>query len=230
MKTQYSAVLFDLDGTLIDTAADFIACLNQLLTLKGKSPLAADKIRTVVSDGARAMITLAFNINEGEEGFESLKQQFLDMYIENIATHSRLFNSLDELINWCQQQNIPWGIVTNKPRKYSEPLLKALGLDNGISSLVCPDDVTNPKPHPEPMLKACKEMSINSQNCLYVGDHARDIKAGKNAQMKTVAAGYGYVHDKFEAQKWQADWTVNSSEDLTALLKTLLSPADKSPC
>ena len=95
MKTQYSAVLFDLDGTLIDTAADFIVCLNQLLTLKGKSPLAADKIRTVVSDGARAMITLAFNINEGEEGFESLKQKFLDMYIENIAMHSRLVNSFD---------------------------------------------------------------------------------------------------------------------------------------
>jgi len=225
MKTQYSAVLFDLDGTLIDTAADFIDCLNQLLILKGKSPLAADKIRTVVSDGARAMISLAFNINEGEEGFESLKQQFLDMYIENIATHSRLFNSLDEFINWCQQQEIPWGIVTNKPRKYSEPLLKALRLDIGISSLVCPDDVTNPKPHPEPMLKACKEMGVNSQSCLYVGDHARDILAGKNAQMKTVAAAYGYVHDKLEAQKWQADWTVESSEDLTNLLKTLLSPA-----
>ena len=230
MKTQYSAVLFDLDGTLIDTAADFIVCLNQLLTLKGKSPLAADKIRTVVSDGARAMITLAFNINEGEEGFESLKQQFLDMYIENIATHSRLFNSLDELINWCQQRNIPWGIVTNKPRKYSEPLLKALGLDNGISSLVCPDDVANPKPHPEPMIKACKEMNTNCLNCLYVGDHARDIEAGKNAKMKTIAAAYGYVHDKFEAKNWQADWIVDSSEDLTALLKTLLSPADKSPC
>lgn len=227
MKNQYSAVLFDLDGTLIDTAADFIACLNRLLILKGKSPLAADKIRTVVSDGARAMITLAFNIKEGDEGFENLKQQFLDMYIENIATHSRLFNSLDELVSWCQQHKIPWGIVTNKPRKYSEPLLKALGLDNGISSLVCPDDVTHSKPHPEPMFKACEEMNVNSESCLYVGDHARDIKAGKNANMQTIAAAYGYVHDKFEAQKWQADWTVDSSEDLTDLLKKLLSPSLK---
>ena len=224
MNTQFQAVLFDLDGTLIDTADDFVACLNSLLAFKGKSPLPADKIRTVVSDGARAMISLAFDIKEGDEGFDTLKQQFLDLYLENIATHSRLFSSLDEILNWCQRHGIPWGIVTNKPRKYSEPLIKALKLDGHIGTLVCPDDVTNTKPDPEPMFKACQEISVESQKCLYVGDHARDIAAGKNANMKTIAAGYGYVHDQHEALSWQADWTVDTSQELTELLKTLLVP------
>lgn len=223
MNNQYSAVLFDLDGTLIDTAEDFVACLNKLLVLKGKSPLLAADIRKVVSDGARAMITLAFDIREGESGFEELKQQFLDMYLENIANHSQLFPSLDALIEWCNEQFIPWGIVTNKPRKYAEPLIAALGLDKTMASLVCPDDVKNTKPDPEPMLKACSEISINSENCLYVGDHARDILAGKNANMKTIAAGYGYVHNPQEALSWQADWTVSTSQELSSLLQSLLT-------
>ena len=224
MKTQYSAVLFDLDGTLIDTAEDFVACLNKLLILKGRSPLPANEIRKVVSDGARAMVSLAFNIKEGDEGFEALKQEFLDMYLANIADYSQLFSSLDDLLNWCNQQDIPWGIVTNKPRRYAEPLIKALGLESSLASLVCPDDVKNTKPDPEPMLKACSEIQVKSQDCLYVGDHARDIQAGKNANMKTIAAGYGYVHNQQEAESWQADWTVNTSQELTDLLKTLLTP------
>ena len=223
MDNQYNAVLFDLDGTLIDTAEDFVACLNKLLVLKGKSPLPAADIRKVVSDGARAMVTLAFNIKEGENGFEDLKQQFLDMYLDNIANHSQLFPSLDGLLDWCHEQCIPWGIVTNKPRKYAEPLITALRLDSTMATLVCPDDVKNTKPDPEPMLKACSEISINSENCLYVGDHARDILAGKNANMKTIAAGYGYVHSPQEALSWQAHWTVNTSQELTTLLKSLLA-------
>ncbi len=222
MNNQYNAVLFDLDGTLIDTAEDFAACLNKLLTLNGRNTIPASEIRKVVSDGARAMITLAFNIKEGEEGFENLKKQFLDLYLENIAAHSRLFPSLNELINWCDEQGIPWGIVTNKPRKYAEPLIKALGLDDSVATLVCPDDVKNTKPDPEPMFKACSEMSVNIEKCLYVGDHARDILAGKNANMKTIAAGYGYVHDHKEAVSWQADWTVNTGQELTTLLKSIL--------
>jgi len=107
---------------------------------------------------------------------------------------------------------------------YSEPLLEALKLDKGIATLVCPDDVTRTKPDPEPMYKACDEMGLPANDCLYVGDHARDIQAGKNAGMKTIAAAYGYVHHESEAQQWQADWTVPSSTALSQLLKTLLKP------
>lgn len=223
-KTQFHGVLFDLDGTLIDTAEDFIFCLNLMRQQAQLPALPSDKIRTVVSDGARAMITLAFDLKEGDADFEEKKQEFLELYLHNLATSSGLFDSLDELINWCQQHSIPWGIVTNKPRKFSEPLIAALNLNQGISTLVCPDDVNNTKPDPEPMFKACQEIALKPEECLYVGDHARDIQAGKNANMKTIAAAYGYVHHEDEALQWQADWTVQSGKQLSQLLKELLSP------
>jgi 2-phosphoglycolate phosphatase len=218
----FKAVLFDLDGTLIDTAPDFIVCLNDLRTEYNLPPLANLDIRKVVSDGARAMVSLAFQINEGDEGFEQKKQQFLDLYSDNICRESRLFDSLDDLLNWCDKNNIPWGIVTNKPRRFSELLLKKLNLDTRLSSLVCADDVKNPKPHAEPMLKACQELNVKPEDCLYVGDHQRDIDAGKNANMKTIAAAYGYVHNMDEAESWLAHWTVNTSLELTQLLSKLL--------
>jgi 2-phosphoglycolate phosphatase len=221
---EFHGILFDLDGTLIDTADDFIFCLNHQRKQAQLPPLESSLIRTVVSDGARAMITLAFDLKEGDSGFEEKKQQFLTHYLENVATHSDLFESLSDLVSWCQQQQIPWGIVTNKPRIYSEPLIKALNLDIGIATLVCPDDVTHTKPNPEPLYKACKEMNLLPSECLYVGDHLRDIQAGKNAGMKTIAAAYGYVHHESEALEWKADWTVLSSTALSTLLKTLLHP------
>ncbi len=220
----YHGVLFDLDGTLIDTAEDFIACLNDIRAEHQLAPLPDSEIRKVVSDGARAMIKLGFNIDEDAADFETKKQRFLTLYLNNIARKSRLFPGLDEVINWCEAQDIPWGIVTNKPRIYSEALLKALQLDERINTLVCPDDVSQTKPNPEPMYKACKEINIPAEQCLYVGDHARDIEAGKRAHMATIAAGYGYVHTQDEAQSWQADWCIQHSEQLLELLQTLLTP------
>ncbi|MFT7108791.1 MAG: 2-phosphoglycolate phosphatase [Psychrobacter glaciei] len=218
----FKAVLFDLDGTLIDTAPDFIVCLNDLRAEYNLPPLANLDIRKVVSDGARAMVSLAFEITEGDEGFEQKKQQFLDLYSQNICRESRLFDSLDDLLNWCDKNKIPWGIVTNKPRRFSELLLKKLNLETRLSSLVCADDVENPKPNAEPMLKACQELNVKPEDCLYVGDHQRDIDAGKNANMKTIAAAYGYVHNIDEAESWLAHWTVNTSLELTQLLSKLL--------
>lgn len=220
--TQFKGVLFDLDGTLIDTADDFIACLNDLREEQNLPKLAASEVRKVVSDGARAMIKLAFNLSPEDNGFEAIKQRFLDLYVENIARNSRLFAGLDELLDWCNAHQIPWGIVTNKGRVYSEALIKALNLDSHIASLVCPDDVTHTKPHPEPMFKACEEIQLAPEDCVYVGDHARDIEAGKRANMATIAAAYGYVHSDEEALSWQADWCVNTSQELVTLLKSLL--------
>ena len=218
----YHGVLLDLDGTLIDTADDFVLCLNDLRHTHDLAPLPAEQIRKVVSDGARAMITLGFNLAEGEIGFNERKQQFLDLYLNNIARKSQLFNGLNTSLKWCEHNQIPWGIVTNKPRLYSEALLNALNLSDRLSTLVCPDDVTHTKPHPEPLLKACKEIQINPAQCLYVGDHARDIEAGKRANMPTIAAAYGYVHSDDEALSWQADWCISSPEHLNTLLNTLL--------
>lgn len=223
MQQTYQAILFDLDGTLIDTAGDFIAVLNEMRVNGGLAPLDACAIRAVVSDGARAMIKLAFGIEENDPKFASTRQHFLDLYLKNIANHSRLFPGLEQLLDWCHSQHIPWGVVTNKPRLYSEVLLKRLNLWQQMGALVCPDDVSHAKPHPEPMLKACNELAIAPEHCLYVGDHVRDIEAGKNANMPTIAAGYGYVHGESEAQSWQANWTVDTSQSLQQLAIELLS-------
>lgn len=220
--SQFNAVLFDLDGTLIDTADDFVICLNDLRQEKGLAPLPDADIRKVVSDGARAMIKLCFDLTPEDNEFEAIRTAFLEMYLNNIARKSRLFEGLDETINWCNEHNIPWGIVTNKGRKYSEALIKELGLDKTIATLVCPDDVTNTKPDPEPILKALGEMNMQSEQCVYVGDHARDIESGKRANMATIACAYGYVHSDEEAQSWQADWCVNTSKELNALLQSIL--------
>lgn len=222
-QTNYQAVLFDLDGTLIDTAPDFVLCLNLLRQEHGLTALSDTSIRKVVSDGARAMISLAFEIKEGDAGFEEKKQRFLDLYEHHIAEKSTLFSGLQKCLTFCQEQNIPWGIITNKPRKYSELLLQKLGLISSLATLVCADDVVNAKPDKEPMLKACNEINLPAEQCLYVGDHKRDIDAGKNASMPTIAAAYGYVHNDDEAESWQADWTVQSGEELHSLLKDLLT-------
>lgn len=217
-SNKYQAVLFDLDGTLIDTAPDFVLCLNLLRQEQGLTALSDTNVRKVVSDGARAMISLAFGIKEGDAGFEQKKLRFLDLYEQHIAEKSELFSGLEQCLLLCQEQNIPWGIITNKPRKYSELLLTKLGLMNSLATLVCADDVINAKPDKEPMLKACNEISLSTESCLYVGDHKRDIDAGKNANMPTIAAAYGYVHNDDEAESWQANWTVQSGEELHSLL------------
>lgn len=221
--SDYQAVLFDLDGTLIDTAPDFVLCLNLLRQEHKLAPLSDTVIRKVVSDGARAMISLAFDIKEGDRGFDEKKQRFLDLYEHHIAEKSELFSGLEQCLKLCQEQNIPWGIITNKPRKYSELLLSKLDLMDSLATLVCADDVVNAKPDKEPMLKACNEINLPAEQCLYVGDHKRDIDAGKNTNMPTIAAAYGYVHSDDEANSWQANWTVQSGEELHTLLTQLLA-------
>ena len=218
--TQLSGVLFDLDGTLIDTAPDFAVVVNRLLSAHNQPPLAYEPIRATVSKGARALVTLAFGIKEGEENFESLRQELLSLYSQHLAVKTCLFPGMDTLLNRLEQQHIPWGIVTNKPRLYAEPILKALALDTRCSALVCPDDVTHTKPDPEPLHLACEKASINPNQCIYVGDHRRDIEAGNNAKMTTIAAAYGYIEEYDPAESWEADYLVQSVAELDALLAT----------
>lgn len=222
------AVLFDLDGTLVDTAPDFYRVLNLMLLEDGLKELSYEAVRRTVSDGARALIKLAYDLDEGETGFEEQRQRLLDLYLNGIAVKSDLFSGLHEMVLWMKNQNLPMAIVTNKPRLYSEALLNQLHLEDlpletYTSSLICPDDVTNRKPHPEPLLKACKEMDVTPKDCIYVGDHIRDIESGKAANMKTIAAGFGYVHSATEAKSWQADWTIEDSAELLPLLKSIKS-------
>ncbi|MDQ8038616.1 MAG: HAD-IA family hydrolase [Pedobacter sp.] len=219
-----AAVLFDLDGTLIDTAPDFIAVLNRQLLAHGRSPLPPEKIRASVSQGSKAVVALGFGdrtpIDTPE--FEALRQEFLQGYIKHIADESRLFPGMDALLTGLEARGTPWGIVTNKPSLYTTPLLRELKLDARCKVAICPDMVTHTKPHPEPMFKAAGVLGVKPESCVYVGDHKRDIDAGRNAGMRTVAAGWGYVLEGESASDWQADVTLDTVAELAELLGVVI--------
>ena len=206
-----AAVLFDLDGTLVDTAPDFVRVLNDLRLKYGRPALAYDEIRVAVSAGARAMIQVGFpEYALDSPEFAALRQEFLDNYGLGLAQESRLFSGMEDLLTALESRNIPWGIVTNKPRIYSVPLLAGLALNERCQVLVCPDDVSQTKPHPEPMYLACNTLSVSPEHTIYVGDHIRDIQAGNNAGMKTIAVGFGYIPSHENINDWQADYCVDT--------------------
>ena len=219
------AVLFDLDGTLIDTAADFIRIIQNMCRAKGIAVVEADLIRTQVSEGARAMVKLVYpEFAVDDPIFLAHRQQFLDTYGADIAVDTDLFKGMDELLQQLEAQHIPWGIVTNKPRWLSEALLAALNLTERCAVLVCPEDVSNTKPDPEPMYLAADKISIAAEDCVYVGDHPRDIDAGRAAGMYTILAAYGYLplQHKDDLTAWQADCIVNNVTDLYKHIVSLL--------
>ncbi|MFW5824825.1 MAG: HAD-IA family hydrolase [Marinobacter sp.] len=214
-----SAVLFDLDGTLIDTAPDFIRCLNHLRLERQLAPLPADGIRPHVSDGARAMIRLGFGLEPDDPGYREHHARFLDLYEAGICEQAGLFTGMDRLLNALESARVPWGIVTNKPARFAEPLLTALALQSRCSALICPDHVSERKPHPEGLQLACQRMGAAPDRGIYVGDHARDIEAGRNAGMVTVAVRYGYIVNPEEVDLWHADHTVDTVDELVKLLQ-----------
>lgn len=219
------AVLFDLDGTLIDTAADFIRIIQDMCRAKGVAVVEADLIRTQVSEGARAMVKLVYPELEVDDPiFLAHRQQFLDTYGADIAVDTDLFVGMDALLKQLEAYDIPWGIVTNKPRWLSEALLAALNLTERCAVLVCPEDVSNTKPDPEPMYLAADKISIAAEDCVYVGDHPRDIDAGRAAGMYTILAAYGYLplQHKDDLTAWQADCIVNNVTDLHKHIVSLL--------
>lgn len=222
------AVLFDLDGTLIDTAADFIRIIQNMCREEGKTVVSADLIRTQVSEGARAMVKLVYpELEVTDPIFLAHRQRFLDIYGADIAVDTDLFEGMYPLLEELESHHIPWGIVTNKPRWLSEALLKALNLTTRCSVLVCPEDVTNTKPDPEPMYLAAKQININAEDCIYVGDHPRDIDAGRNANMYTILAAYGYlpIEHKDDLTAWRADCIVNNVDELhQVILKMVIKP------
>jgi len=214
-----AAVLFDLDGTLIDTAPDFIRCLNQLRQRHGLPPLPPEQIRRSVSNGARAMIRLGFGLEPGEPGYDERHADFLDLYEAGVALETTLFEGMDRLLSSLEARSIPWGIVTNKPVRFAAPLIQALDLSERCATLICPDHVSQRKPHPEPLLLACHRLGVAARDSLYVGDHERDIEAGRRAGMQTVAVRYGYIEDPESVPQWQADFIADTVKDLTNLLQ-----------
>ncbi|MBP2279531.1 2-phosphoglycolate phosphatase [Psychrobacter sp. PL15] len=226
--TQFvKAVLFDLDGTLIDTAADFVRIIGKMSSENHWQPPAEADIREQVSAGASAMVQLMLRHNEqlttNEEALLKFRQQFLDDYEAEICVDSCVFPELEEVLTTLEQKGVPWGIVTNKPRYLAEQLLKVMQLDERCAVLVCPDDVSRPKPDAEPMYLALEKLGIprGASGCvLYVGDHVRDIDAGKAAGMPTILAAYGYIppEDQKSLKKWGADYITETPEQLNKLL------------
>ena len=214
----FKALLFDLDGTLLDTAPDFITAINAQLKRHGHNPLIGDVVRTSVTHGSIGIIENVYNIKQDHPEFELLKEEFLELYLSKISEKTGLFDGLRQVLDSCGERNIPWGIVTNKPLRYTTPLMADLGLDRQSATTICPDHVANPKPDPEALILACSQIKIAPSDCIYIGDHIRDIQAGKSAGMRTIAAGWGYIEEFENITQWQADWVVEKSADLNSLL------------
>lgn len=217
-RLKWQGILFDLDGTLVDTAPDFIVVLNAMRRDRGLDPLPDAKIRAVVSNGARALVTLGFALIPGDTGFDELNAELRERYAGHLAVYSILFPGMASLLNTIEAHGVPWGVVTNKPSIYTMPLLRALNLADRATSVVCADQVTHTKPHPEPMFRACAEMRIEPAQAVYVGDHDRDIAAGRNAGMATIVAAWGYLDAHENPADWRPDFIAASPDALANIL------------
>lgn len=211
-------VLFDLDGTLIDTAPDMAASLNLLCKEENHPILAYETIRPQVSNGSVALVKLAFGDDIESTKLEYLKQRYLEIYQDNLAVLSKPFDQIEELIGNLKSRDINWGVVTNKPGWLTLPLMKALGLDQTAACVVSGDTTENRKPHPEPMFHACEIAGSRPEQCMYVGDAQRDIEAGNNAGMKTIIARYGYIDNDISLSDWQADFTIDTPIEIIGYL------------
>lgn len=221
MTDKPASVLFDLDGTLIDTAPDFHWVINTLLKEEGKDEVSFEFLRGYVSHGARAMVGAAFNLNEGDPGFDRLHQRMLSIYLEHLDVDSELFPGMQTFLHWLEEHDIPWGVVTNKPELYTTPVMQGLQLSDSAKSVICPDHVKEKKPNPEALFLACQEISCNAESSIYIGDHIRDIEAGNRAGMLTIAAEYGYIDEGDDPKSWHADHYISSATELKPLLQSL---------
>ncbi|WP_248799604.1 N-acetylmuramic acid 6-phosphate phosphatase MupP [Pseudomonas sp. MWU13-2105] len=216
------AVLFDMDGTLLDTAPDFIAICQAMLAERGLPAIADRSIRDEISGGARAMVAVTFMMDPESPGFEMLRQEFLERYLKACAVHSRLFDGMAELLADIEKANLLWGVVTNKPLRFAEPIMQQLGLAERSALLICPDHVTNSKPHPEPLILACKMLDLDPASVLFVGDDLRDIESGRDAGTRTAAVRYGYIHPDDNPDHWGADVVVDHPLELRRVLDNAL--------
>ena len=196
-------VLFDLDGTLADTAPDLAYALNGVLAEQGRAPLPLGTIRPAASHGGLALIRCGFGEGHPEE--EALRQRLLGIYRDNIARETRLFAGMAAVLADLEARGLHWGVVTNKPSRFTEPLMDALDLSRRAACIVSGDTCENSKPHPQPILHACALAGVSAQECLYVGDAARDIEAGRRAGTHTLAALFGYIGADDLPQQWGAD-------------------------
>jgi phosphoglycolate phosphatase len=222
MSTDFklACVLFDLDGTLVDTAPDLIASLNKALAAHGFSTVAPEAIRPFISYGGAAMVRESMGADADQEIQAAVLKTMLDCYQNNIAEHTAFFSGMAETLSIIEALGLKWGIVTNKRKRFTDPLMEALKLTARAACIVSGDTTANSKPHPEPMLEACRQAGVQPQECVFIGDAVHDITAGKNARMKTLAALYGYLKPGDMPETWGADALIESPEQIPTWIES----------
>lgn len=211
---RFDAVLFDLDGTLVDSAPDLAGAANELRARHGRPPLPYEAYRPLAGSGARGMLAAGFGLAPGDDGYAALREAFLDLYQRRLLQASRVFAAIPEMLTRIEASGRPWGVVTNKALYLAEPLLTGLALRHRAAVLVGGDSTPHTKPHPAPLLHAAAQLGLEIGRCVYVGDDARDVQAGRAAGMATVAAAWGYLGPDARLQAWGATGIVSSPGEL----------------
>jgi len=219
MTSHTAAVLFDLDGTVIDSAPDLAGAANEMRQARGLPDVPYERLRAMVGSGARGLVGEAFGVAPGDADFEALRLEFLARYEQRMTQNTCVFEQVSPLLDALEVQGIPWGIVTNKPARYAEPLVRALGLHERMAVLIGGDTTPHSKPHPEPLLEAARRLQVDPTHCLYVGDDLRDVQAGRAAGMRTVAVTWGYLGVGAPIEEWGAHHTVDRAADVLQLLQ-----------
>ena len=223
MTLQVRAVLFDLDGTLIDSAPDLAGACNEMRIERGLAPLPYVELRRMVGSGARGMVGTSFGLAPGDPGYEALRDEFLGRYEARMTRETKVFDEMLPILAWLAAQGVAWGIVTNKATRFAAPLVSALGLRP--ATLVCGDTVAHAKPHPAPLLEAARRLAVAPGECVYVGDDRRDVDAGRAAAMATIVAAWGYLGAGDAPAAWGADHLIERPNELPALIAGPLKAA-----
>lgn len=207
--SRIEAVLFDLDGTLVDSAPDLAGAANELRAARGLAPMPFERLRPMVGAGARGMVGTALGLKPGDEGWEAVRDEFLGLYERRLLRETAVFAHVEPVLRRLEAQPLPWGIVTNKALRFAAPLVEGLALHGRAAVLVGGDTTPHAKPHPAPLLEAARRIGIAPERCAYVGDDLRDVQAGRAAGMFTVAAGWGYLGAGEAIGDWGADLVID---------------------
>jgi N-acetyl-D-muramate 6-phosphate phosphatase len=213
------AVLFDLDGTLVDSAPDLAGAVNDLRAAHGLPPLAYAQLRPMVGAGARGMVGVGFGVKPGEPAFDALRDAFLERYARRLLVATRVFDAMQPVLAAIEQAGLRWGIVTNKAMRFTAPIVEGLELHGRVAALVAGDTTPHSKPHPAPLLEAARQLGLEPAHCVYVGDDHRDMVAGRAAGMPALAAAWGYLGEGRAVHEWGADEVLAHPGDLLNWLR-----------
>ena len=219
MQRSIRAILFDLDGTLIDSAPDLGAAADQMRVARGLPSLPMADYRPFAGSGARGMLRVAFGMQPEDAEFPTMREEFFQNYERRMTQDTTVFDGVSDMLANIVARQLHWGVVTNKSKRFTEPLSRQMALFASAGAVVSGDTTPHAKPHPEPLLEAARRIGVAPQDCVYVGDDERDIIAGKAAGMHTVAAVYGYLGEKQSVAHWEADDVINSPHELLKRLK-----------